>query len=69
MTCQVPGLLRLCARGICNSVALLFNRSFREGVLPAERKEAIVIPVFKKGSKADPSNYRPISLLPILSKV
>ena len=50
-------------------VAILFNRSFCKGLVPAKWKEAIVTPFLKKGSKADLSNYCPISLLPILSKV
>ena len=32
-------------------------------------KIAKLKPLFKKGSKTDPSNYRPLSLLPLLSKV
>ena len=36
---------------------------------PDACKIAKVKALFKKGSKADPSNYRPISLLPLLSKV
>ena len=64
-----PRLLRLCAAGISCSLAVLFNRSFQEGCFPASWKVALVVPVFKKGDRSLPGNYRPIALLPILSKV
>ena len=64
-----PQLLQVCARGIASSLACLFNRSFEEGVVPSEWKEAVVTPVFKKGDRTVPTNYRPISLLPIIGKV
>ena len=41
----------------------LFNLSFKTGVFPSVLKSAKVIPVFKKDSKLDYSNYRSISLL------
>ena len=37
--------------------------------VPESFKEARVIPLFKKGSKLDPGNYRPVSILNVLSKV
>lgn len=51
-------------------LAMLFQRSLREGKLPAEWKHAHVTPIWKrKGSKLDPSNYRPISLCPSVCKI
>ena len=47
----------------------MFNRSFCEGIFPSAWKKALVIPVFKRGDKSNPSNYRPISLLSSVSKV
>ena len=44
-------------------LADLFNLSFVTGVFPSVLKTAKVIPIFKKDSKLDYSNYRPISLL------
>jgi len=41
---------------------LIFLRSFSSGALPLIWKQAFVIPIFKKGSRDDPSNYRPVSL-------
>ena len=35
----------------------LMNRSLAEGSIPAEWKHATVTPIFKSGSKTDPSNY------------
>ena len=42
----------------------LINRSFCEGIFPDALKIARITPVFKKGVKSDPSNYRPIASLP-----
>ena len=64
-----PRLLRLCAPGISASVAELFDLSFRTATFPSLWKKALVVPIHKKGNLKDPGNYRPIALLPILSKV
>lgn len=45
------------------------NRMFETGIFPTCLKIATVTPVFKKGSKSDRKNYRPISVLPYFSKV
>jgi len=50
-------------------VAKLFSTSFMKGIQPDAWKMALVVPVHKKKSKSDAKNYRPISLLCILSKV
>ena len=50
-------------------IADLINVCFSTGVFPLLFKKATVISIFKKGDKTNPSNYRPISLLPLLSKI
>ena len=50
-------------------MADLFNLSFTTGVFPSVLKTAKVVPVFKKDSKLDYSNYRPISLLSNIEKI
>lgn len=48
---------------------IIFNKSMNEGKLPPEWKLAHVKPLFKKGSKKDISNYRPVSLTSICCKL
>ena len=45
------------------------NRSLREGYVPDEWKHTLVTPVHKAANKSDPSSYRPISVLPVFSKI
>ena len=47
----------------------IFEKSWITGKLPEDWKRADVVPVFKKGGKVDPENYRPISLTSILGKI
>ena len=47
---------------ISTPLFMIFNKSLSEGVLPQMWKQAIIKPLFKKGSKKVPSNYRPVSL-------
>ena len=57
------------ARILAKPISELGNLSIALGSFPDACEIAKVKPLFKKGSKADRSNYRPISLLPLLSKV
>ena len=47
----------------------IFNLSFSQGIFPQPSKIAKVVPVFKAGVRDSTNNYRPISLLPIFSKI
>ena len=50
-------------------IANIINKSLSSGHFPSKFKVARVIPLHKGGSKDDLNNYRPISLLPLLSKI
>jgi len=52
-----PKLLTLCASGISVSLCELYNRSFQEGVVPSEWKEAVVTPVHKSEQPRKLSSY------------
>jgi hypothetical protein len=67
---NLPGrLLKEAAELIAPSLCQLFNISLSLGHFPTIWKRANVAPIFKKDDPSLPSNYRPISLLCILSKV
>lgn len=50
-------------------LACIFNKCIEEGVFPDLMKCSKLIPLFKSGDREDPTNFRPISVLPTLSKV
>ena len=50
-------------------ISLLINCSFSTGIFPETLKDALIVPIFKKGEPTDIGNYRPISILPTLSKI
>ena len=53
---------------ICHILNDIFKTSFYQGEIPAILKKAFVVPIYKSGSKAQPSNYRPVSLTSHLVK-
>lgn len=63
-----PYFLRELSEVICQPLAILFQKSLKEGAHESWRR-AIVTAIFKKGKKTDPGNYRPISLTSVLSKL
>ena len=67
---QIPArLLRECHDELLLPLKLLFNRSLQEGLVPDIWKCANVTPIFKKGSKCEAGNYRPISLTSVVIKI
>ena len=62
-------MIKLCGNSICKPLSIIFNDCLNKGKFPHEWKKANVVPVHKKGNKQSLKNYRPISLLPICSKI
>lgn len=61
---------KVIAETILDPIHYLINESLLSGVFPDVMKKAIVCPIYKKkGSKEEPKNYRPISILPYISKI
>ena len=62
-------ILKKIAPTLAPYLAHLFNLCLAQSIFPTRFKQATVIPIFKSGDPFSFSNYRPISLLPVLSKI
>ena len=62
-------MLQIASRYITKSLTHIFNISIRCEHYPKEWKYALVTPIHKGGDKCNTTNYRPISILPIISKI
>lgn len=67
---EVPGfIIRIAAEYIVTALTDLINNSFCSGRFPSRLKAATVVPIHKKGTQANPANYRPVSMLSVFSKI
>ena len=67
---KIPAkLLQVCAPHIYSSLCALFNKCLLLGKMPSSWKESNIVPILKGGAVKEVSNCRPISLLPLVSKV
>lgn len=64
-----PKLIKDTCHGTLKPITHVINLSMKYGIVPTKMKLAKVIPVFKAGETSHIENYRPISLLPVISKV
>ena len=64
-----PKILKLSARIVAPSLTYIFNLSLATGIYIDDWKRARVTPIFKSGDRPQCANYRPISILPAVSKV
>ena len=64
-----PKILKDNADIVCPILLDLVNASFKNNTFPNELKVADVTPVFKKEDATDVKNYRPVSILPVNSKI
>ena len=62
-------VLQECSASLAPILTHIFNKSLSSGMLPKDWSEANVTPIYKKGEKSDPANYRPVSLTSISCKV
>ena len=64
-----PRLLKNCSRELADPLTTVFTSCLNEKKWPSIWKKARVVPIHKKNSRSEPSNYRPISLLSVVGKV
>ena len=64
-----PMILKTLSSSFAPILQVLFSKSYHLGNIPDDWRKANVTPVYKKGPKTDPANYRPISLTSIPCKI
>ena len=62
-------MIKLCATSIAKPFSILFRNCFESQCFPNEWKKANIVPVHKNNDKQLIKNYRPVSLLPVCSKI
>ena len=62
-------LLKEASPIVTRSLTFIINQSITTGIFPNAWKRARVSSIFKEGRRTDPNNYRPISVLPVVSKL
>jgi len=64
-----PRVLRELTDEVTKPLSVIFERSWRSGEVPIGWKRGKITPIFIKGEKQDPGNYRPVSLTSVLGKM
>ena len=64
-----PRVLKELKHEIKKPLTMLFKTSMETGLIPDDWRKAEVVPIFKKGKKSEPGNYRPVSLTSIPCKM
>ena len=62
-------LIKFAKSELCKPITPIVNQCLETGIFPDKLKIAKVIPLFKKGDPEQIDNYRPISILPAISKI
>jgi len=64
-----PGVLRELAEELAKPLSIIYQQSWLTGEVPDDWRIANVTPIYKKGWKEYPGNYRPVSLTSVPGKV
>ena len=64
-----PKLLKQGANILCKPITMLVNKCIRLAKFPSDLKKGEIIPLFKSDDMLEKKNYRPVSILPCISKI